>query len=90
MQQQYRDLLAGEPLGIGDEYFADGQWKTLTEAEYTQWVGFCSHYDPSEMARFRRALCKPPAAMLRTAIIYSAESERTQCMVLDDIRRRSK
>jgi hypothetical protein len=82
---QYRDLIAGEPLEIGDEYFVDGQWKVLTEAEYTQWVGFCSHYDPVEMSRFRRAFNKPPHAMLRTASIYAAELEKTQRMVFDDM-----
>lgn len=86
--QQHRDLLPGEPLEIGDEYLVNGVWTTLTEAEYAEWVSFASHYDPDEMAPFRRPLLKDQRLAARSASLFEAEADKTNRMVLEYLLKR--
>lgn len=53
---KYRELVDGETLQIGDEYFSQGQWVTLREAEFKEWVSYTTTYQSSHMCRFRRSL----------------------------------
>jgi len=85
---QHRDLEPGEALEIGDEYLSEGQWKTLTEAEYEKWVGFASHYQPGEMCKFRRPLVKASNEARRSDEIFAAEALRCAVLPLRDCFRR--
>ena len=67
MADEYRELIEGEALEIGDEYQSDGEWETLSESEFSEWVTAYSHYWPSKgMSPFRRALNKDPELAIKS------------------------
>jgi len=54
--EEYRPLLAGETLMLGDQYYLGGIWRTLDEPEYQLWISSTTTYAPEEMCTFRRAI----------------------------------
>lgn len=54
--ERYRILKDGEILQIGDEYYSQGQWVRLNEAEYKEWISYATAYQAAEMCKFRRLI----------------------------------
>ena len=67
MVDEYRNLVEGEALEIGDEYQSEGEWLVLSESEFAEWVTAYSHYWPSKgMSPFRRSLNKDPELAIKS------------------------
>lgn len=79
--EQYRPLNDGEILQIGDEYFSQGQWVRLDEAEYKEWISYATTYQSAEMCSFRRLL-NPSRSdeLLSKEILDKRMREANECL----------
>lgn len=72
LEKDYRNLIEGEALEIGDEYQTNTGWQVLSVSEFAEWVTAYSHYWPSKgMSSFRRDINKDPELTMQSENILS-------------------